>query len=158
MHDLPELVPKIEGSNDRQFGSGAPVSINTLKATVAADLEKLAEMYESKIKAKHEQNMKWKNEWIDMKLERDLYSDKCKSLGRENLELKEIVGEQKKEIESSKEWSLKKLLVKRGNRNNNREPVLRFDRKMFNLATNCLGDRELRQELIHWNSPDPIRQ
>ena len=82
MDDLPELVPKIEGSNDRKSGSGAPVSINTLKATVAADLEKLAEMYESKIKAKCEENMKWKNEWIDMKLERDLYSDKCKSLGR----------------------------------------------------------------------------
>ena len=102
MDDLPELVPKIEGSNDRQFGSGAPVSINTLKATVAADLKKLSEMYESKIKAKHEQNMKWKNEWIDMKLERDLYSDKCKSLGRQNLELNEIVEKQKKEIESLK--------------------------------------------------------
>ena len=113
MDDLPELVPKIERSIsiDRQSGSGAPVSISTLKATVAADLEKLAEMYESKIKAKCEENMKWKNELSDMKLERDLYSDKCKSLGRENLELKEIFGEQKKEIESLKEWSLKKLLV-----------------------------------------------
>ena len=59
-------------------------------------------MYESKIKAKCEENMKWKNEWIDMKLERDLYSDKCKLLGRQNLELNEIVEEQKKEIESLK--------------------------------------------------------
>ena len=101
MDDLPELVPKIEGS----------ISNDRCCETVAANLKKLAEMYESKIKAKHEENMKWKYELSDMKLERDLYSDKCKSLGRENLELKEIDGEQKKEIESLKEWSLKKLLV-----------------------------------------------
>ena len=42
-NDLPQLVPKIEGSesNDRPSGSGAPVSINTLKTTVAADFEEL---------------------------------------------------------------------------------------------------------------------
>ena len=54
VNDLPPLVPKTEGSesNDRPSGSGAPVSINTLKTTVASDFGKLGEMYESKIKAK----------------------------------------------------------------------------------------------------------
>ena len=109
VNDLPPLVPKIEGSesNDRPSGSGAPVSINTLKTTVAADFEKLGEMYESKIKAKCEENMKLKNELSDMKLERDIFSEKCKSLGRENLNLKEIIAQQEEEIGSMKAWPLK---------------------------------------------------
>ena len=112
-----DLVPKVEfdpgnGSipNDGLPSSGAPVSINTLKTTVAADLEKLQEMYESKIKAKCEENMKLKNELSDMKLERDLYSDKCKSLGRETLKLKEIIAEQEEEIGCLKARSLKILV------------------------------------------------
>ena len=51
--------------------------------------------------------MKVKNELSDMKLERDLYSDKCKSLGRETLKLKEIIAEQEEEIGTLKVWSLK---------------------------------------------------
>ena len=46
VNDLPHLVPKVEldpenGSipRDGPSGSGAPVSINVLKTTVAADLE-----------------------------------------------------------------------------------------------------------------------
>ena len=81
-----------------------------LKTTVAADLEKLQEMYESKIKAKCEENMKLKTELSDMKLERDLYSDKCKSLGRETLKLKEIIAEQEEEIGCLKARSLKILV------------------------------------------------
>ena len=117
VNDLPHLVPKVEldpenGSipSDGPSGSGAPVSINVLKTTVAADLEKLQEMYESKIKAKCEENMKLKTELSDMKLERDLYSDKCKSLGRETLKLKEIIAEQEEEIGCLKARSLKILV------------------------------------------------
>ena len=111
INDVPSLVPKTEVnepiSNGGPSGSGTPVSINVLKTTVAADLEKLQEMYESKIKVKCEENMKVKNELSDMKLERDLYSDKCKSLGRETLKLKEIIAEQEEEIGTLKAWSLK---------------------------------------------------
>ena len=108
INDVPSLVPKTEVNEPiSNGGSCTPVSINVLKTTVAADLEKLQEMYESKIKVKCEENMKVKNELSDMKLERDLYSDKCKSLGRETLKLKEIIAEQEEEIGTLKAWSLK---------------------------------------------------
>ena len=99
MNDLPDSVAiEIEScSNDQPSSSGAPLSIDTLKTILAADLDKIEKTYEL-IVVKCEEIMTLKNELADMKLERGIYSDLCKSLGRETLKLKEIISQQQEEI------------------------------------------------------------
>ena len=113
MTDLPNLVTKKDEncSNDHTSSSGAPLSIDTLKTILAADLDKIEKTYEL-IVVKCEEIMTLKNELADLKLERGVYSDLCKSLGRETLKLKEIIAQQQKEIGSLKARSLKQTQVK----------------------------------------------
>ena len=110
MNNLTNLVAKKEenGSdqNDRPSSSGVPLSISTLKTILSADLDKIEKTYEL-IVVKCEEIMTLKNELSDLKLERDVYSDLCKSLGWETLKLKEIIAQQEEEIESLKTRSLK---------------------------------------------------
>ena len=97
---IPNLVPKAEPENPS--GSNAPLSINSLKALVANDMNKLEKAYEDQLKAKCEEITKLNNEKADLRLERDIYSDKCKALGRENSKQMEIIAEQEGEIGSLK--------------------------------------------------------
>ena len=112
---MPNLVPKIE-PDDRPSDSSVAMSINSLKAAVATDLDKLQKAYEDKIRTKCEEIAKlrtdFESELGDLKLEKDrcssekeFYSDKCKSLVRENSKQKGIIAEQKEEISALKAWS-----------------------------------------------------
>ena len=113
MNDLPDSVAiEIENcSNDHPSSSGAPLSVDTLKTILAADLDKIEKTYEL-IVVKCEEIMTLKNELADLKLERGVYSDLCKSLGRETLKLKEIIAQQQEEIGCLKARSLNQAQVK----------------------------------------------
>ena len=106
---MPNLIPKNEADDG---SSDAPMSINSLKAVVATDLDKIGKAYEDKIRAKCEEIAKlrtdFESELGDLKRERDLYYDKFRSLGRENSKQKEIIAEQEEEIGSLKAWSPKR--------------------------------------------------
>ena len=112
---MSNLVPKNQG-DDGPSGSGrtssASVSINSLKAVVGnslrlvtTDLDKLQKAYEEKIRSKRGKIARLKTELENLKRERDLYSDKFKSLERDNSKQKEIIAEREKEIVSLKAWS-----------------------------------------------------
>ena len=113
MNDLPNLVTKKDEncSNDCPSSSGAHLSIDTLKTILAADLDKIEKTYEL-IVVKCEEIVTLKNELADLKLERGVYSDLCKSLGRETLKLQEIIAQQQEEIGSLKARSINQTQVK----------------------------------------------
>ena len=85
---MPNLVPKNEG-NDGPSGSGPPTSTT----------------YQDKIRDQREEIEKLRTELADLKFDRDIYFDKCRSLAQENSKQKEVIAEQKKEIRSLKAWS-----------------------------------------------------
>ena len=113
MNDLPDSVAiEIENcSNDHPSSTGSPLTIETMKTILAADLDKIEKTYEL-IVVKCEEIMTLKNELADFKLERGVYSDLCKSLGRETLKLKEIIAQQQEEIGCLKARSLNQAQVK----------------------------------------------
>ena len=113
MNDLPDSVAiEIENcSNDHPSSTGSPLTIETMKTILAADLDKIEKTYEL-IVVKCEEIMTLKNELADLKLERGVYSDLCKSLGRETLKLKEIIAQQQEEIGCLKARSLNQAQVK----------------------------------------------